>query len=332
MKTNKFFYLSFLLCTLALGFTSCEKEEDEDDGVSLELPQYSEESARYEITEYGSRLKSVEFTGSGDFVIIYNTSYNRSGNSMEEQSCKYAGVAVSPWAHAATRYGNYVPTIITGKFTKKGDTYILEGFGQITVTNDDGSIASLVIKEDGQSSYTLTAAVAEQYEGSERTLNLCRTWNVKKLRLKVSAVGFKFDETTMDGDLGGLMLAYYREVLEYAAKEANKQGENVTQDMIDEALEEIAVELDNPRLVIKQFLFSQSGTYMVTYGDESLAIATWSWEDKNSNVLNYSWDYGSMESELSGEAKISFKDNNCIITEEQEMDGVKMTMTYTLEE
>ena len=85
-------------------------------------------------------------------------------------------------------------------------------------------------------------------------------------------------------------------------------------------------------MVIKQFLFSQSGTYMVTYGDESLAIATWSWEDKNSNVLNYSWDYGSMESELSGEAKISFKDNNCIITEEQEMDGVKMTMTYTLEE
>ena len=31
MRKTKFYWLSFLLCTLALGFTSCEKEEDEDD-------------------------------------------------------------------------------------------------------------------------------------------------------------------------------------------------------------------------------------------------------------------------------------------------------------
>lgn len=34
MKKNKFYYLGLLLCTLALGFTSCEKEDENDFDVS----------------------------------------------------------------------------------------------------------------------------------------------------------------------------------------------------------------------------------------------------------------------------------------------------------
>ena len=42
MKKNKFYYLSLLLCTLALGFTSCEKEEEEDDFDASDLYGYWE--------------------------------------------------------------------------------------------------------------------------------------------------------------------------------------------------------------------------------------------------------------------------------------------------
>ena len=32
MKKNRFFYLAMMLCTLALGLTSCEKDDDDENG------------------------------------------------------------------------------------------------------------------------------------------------------------------------------------------------------------------------------------------------------------------------------------------------------------
>ena len=72
---------------------------------------------------------------------------------------------------------------------------------------------------------------------------------------------------------------------------------------------------------------------MVTYGNGTLAIATWSWEASNSNILQYSWDYGNMNSAaFSGKCEIQFSGSQCILTEDKEINGIASKMTYTLSE
>lgn len=86
MKTNKFFYLSLLLCTLALGFTSCDKEEEDEfdtsdlygywQAVSQEMQGYVNgelvEEDYYEDDEEGW---GIRFVKDGDFYYWEEDNY-----------------------------------------------------------------------------------------------------------------------------------------------------------------------------------------------------------------------------------------------------------------
>ena len=63
MKKNRFFYLAMMLCTLALGLTSCEKEDDDNGGGnsgSTELVGYWEMYSTTIKAYYGDELVYTE--------------------------------------------------------------------------------------------------------------------------------------------------------------------------------------------------------------------------------------------------------------------------------
>ena len=66
MKKNKFYYLSLLLCTLALGFTSCEKEDEDDFDVSDLYGDWLAVSAEYQEYLNGELLEEDYWDESDD--------------------------------------------------------------------------------------------------------------------------------------------------------------------------------------------------------------------------------------------------------------------------
>ena len=64
MKKNRFFYLAMMLCTLALGLTSCEKDDDDENGGgksgSKELVGYWEMYSTTSKIYYGDELVYTE--------------------------------------------------------------------------------------------------------------------------------------------------------------------------------------------------------------------------------------------------------------------------------
>jgi len=72
MRTNKFYYLSLLLCTLALGLTSCEKEEDEDDFDASDLYGYWQTvSASYSLYIDGELTEEEHYEEGDDLMAVY---------------------------------------------------------------------------------------------------------------------------------------------------------------------------------------------------------------------------------------------------------------------
>ncbi|MDE5571883.1 MAG: hypothetical protein K2I86_07550, partial [Prevotella sp.] len=68
----------------------------------------------------------------------------------------------------------------------------------------------------------------------------------------------------------------------------------------------------NPENVI----FTKTGTYVVLYSNEQLAVSTWKWADERNGILRYSWNPDSFnDAYLGGDVKIEFKNNRCYLTE-----------------
>lgn len=63
-------------------------------------------------------------------------------------------------------------------------------------------------------------------------------------------------------------------------------------------------------------VFTKTGTYVVYYSEDRLAVSTWKWENENKGILRYSWnpDYLNDPDE-SGEVLIEFKGNKLYLTE-----------------
>jgi len=339
--------IKLAVCVLFAGIvlSSCGSSSDGggDDvllPVNLQTPKYKNVSALYNITSSSGKYKSVELTEAGNYVIIAKNSLAREFTVNEATD-----LAIAPWYQTATTRSTTYQNIITGKYTQKDDnTFELEGFGTITITSSDGTTTSLDIVENSGSSYTLTAAKKTQLEGSEQTNHLCRTWSVASLRMKLSGnVGmvegislpdFSFDESVNGGDLPGLMTKFYRSTLNWAAQMAKQYGQDApSSSEIEKMVAEESAKYANTLPSVDGFLFSQTGTYMVTYGNGTLAIATWSWEEKGSNVMQYSWDYGNMSSAaLAGKCTVQFSGSQCILTEDKVVNGINAKMIYTLSE
>lgn len=338
---NKWFYLSMLaimtMVLMSVGFISCSSDDEEDSG-SLSTPAYKDVSALYRVTDGNTLFTSFEFSESGNYVIVKRTGYK----SREKSATRAAGLMVSPWYEEMTRSTSY-SNIITGKYTKKGDNvYELEGFGTITVTSDSNGQYSLEIAESGETPYTLTAERKEQYAGSARTNKLCRTWRISNIRMQLKGTAhngdksydMNIDENVNGGNLAELMYKFYVSTVNWAIKVS---GENVPQSYLDSEFSSQKKEYERMYPVVETMMFTQTGTYMVTYANSTLAVATWTWYEDSDDKIRYSWNYSNMSSVISGDCSVEFKGNKCILAEEKTgsfdiVSGASVKTIYTLTE
>jgi len=335
--------LALMIAVGAIVATSCSSG-------TLEAPAFKSSSALYQVTQLGSPLSSVEFTESGNYVIVRNVqpnyaAQNSSMNQADEVKELPSFLLASPWSKIVTRSTTY-NNIITGTYTKSGETtYVLEGFGTVQVNAANGNTYSLVITETGASPYTLTAAKKEQYAGSEPTDKLCRTWKIKEMRMEVSLAGkaegisfdVSIDEKVDGGNLSELMLKCYERIMR---KLADQSGQGVTDEMIKSSIDEIREDAEKSYPSVESIIFTQAGTYMVTYSGNKLAISTWAWTGDDFKKIRYSWDYNKMNASLSGECSIEFDGKKCYLVEitddfnrfaDEGFGSGNGKMTYTLE-
>ena len=339
----------FLALTLIVGtvfLTGCK-------GDSLETPAYKSSSALYQVTMVGAPLTSVEFTESGNYVIVKSglpqnaplpNGVSRAEEEVNKPACFLFSLGNQPETRSSS--GN---KIITGKYTKKDDTtYELKGFGTIKVTATDGSNYSLIITETGSDPYTLTAAKKEQYKDSEPTGKLCRTWKIAGIRIELEFAGsfegksveLDIDEEVDNGDMAELFLKVYESSLRQLGKTI---GKSASDSEIKKAVDDMRDDVKKTYPNVENMIFTQAGTYMVTYKGDKLAISTWSWTDSDCKKIRYSWDYSNMGSNngKSGECSIEFDGSRCYVVESnaeafdrflETRHTNKAKVTYTLEE
>jgi hypothetical protein len=301
MKTIKL--LSFVLFGMMAAVNiSCSSDSDSDSGSgSLTPAKYESESALYQITDGNSQYKSVELTASGNYVIVLN-----------QKSYKAPALLARPQIFAGrplgiTRDSNYDDNIIYGTYTKKGDSYVLSGFGTITVVGGGSNAISLDITRNDGTKVTVSAQKHEQYASSTMTNNLCRTWEFAKIHVKVSAPGNNVDKT----------FKTYAEFMRFIYGMDDDEG--IDDEYYQEALSETP----------KQVIFTKSGTYIVFYTNGTLAVSTWAWVNESKGEARYSWDYESLYNDNeSGRINISFSGNQLVITEfiEEYYEKVKSTI------
>lgn len=310
---KKLFYSMALPMVACLGFalTSCSDDDDNNGGgiPDLPTPTYESSSAKYEMAS-GSPYRSIEFTASGNYVIVTDgASSYYSASPAAKQTSVGGAIASGMFRKSSAPVSRaYFDGIYYGTYTKTGDNqYNLQGFGTITVSTSGDNAYSLTVTTSA-GSQTLSASKVVADKNSDRTNALCRTWNFDKINLKVWVNGSKKYDKTVN---------------------ANKLNE-FFEDWDDEGLEEDEI----PRQVI----FTKSGTYMVLYGtgdnsNNSLDISTWGWEDESKGILRYSWNLDNLyDPDDSGLITTSFSGKNMTIVEDYEEteDGVKYRsmMTY----
>ena len=294
---KSFKLLAFVLvCMMSAFVASCGSDGDGDNGNgNLNTPKYESSSALYNITDAGSAYSSIEFTASGNYIITMKNGASSAPRRIA--TVKDKRVSFLPQIVGVTRSSGTYNGIIYGTYTKNGDTYVLDGFGTITVNGGGSSAISLDITTTSGESITVGAQQEQQYSSSSMTNSLCRTWKLGKIRFYASAGGQTFDQT-------------YNSWADYIKAMLIMEGLDENDSRFQEAYKE------GMQNAPEQVIFTKSGTYVVFYANEQLAVSTWKWQDENKGVARYSWDYAHIDDpKYSGVIYISFQGSQMVITE-----------------
>lgn len=329
------------MAALVMGtMTACSSDDDDNDGggaSSFETPKYEADAAKYVMDETQAPYASIELTASGNYVITpsqYTNAKKHATNGTRSETGK-KGIAMlmqnilkSNAANAMTRSSDdYIYSHIAyGKYTKTGENeYTLEGFGTITITKDEnGNAYSIVIKRNGGSAEEYTAKKQNPDLNSAKSNMLCRTWSIAGYRYYAKLNG-KTIVDFKDNTLKGLATQMYNWLKKNDPE--FEEGDFDVNDIINSTPE--------PENVV----FTKTGTYVVYYSEDRLAVSTWKWENENKGILRYSWnpDYLNDPDE-SGEVLIEFKNNRLYLTEsdsdydEEDGETYEEGLTYIMTE
>ena len=221
-----------------------------------------------------------------------------SGNYVVTRS--YGGYSLAPKAEGRTRMallakrGTTRSTeydgIIYGTFTSLGGgKYDLEGFGTIKLEYSGDNVTGIEVTTNG----TTTNYAAEKtptMSNDDITNALCRTWKIERIR-----------------DV-------------YYDKETGKTDDiTVTPENPGEEGYDMPVEV----------LWSKSGTYLISYLDNSIGLAEWKWRDRSKGTMYYAWD-----GDWTGDyATITFDGNRAVVHDKWEDDyGRDESWTYMVAE
>lgn len=279
-KRISLFFSLMLMLILSSVTVSCltSDKEDVDDGV-LDVPKYETFADRFSITSENSPYSSIEFTASGNYLIIdkgYNPFY------MPDLARSDIHMHVNMFCQIPEIYSRDISDgIIYGKYTVNSDgEYILDGFGTIRVISDGSTSVDLEITTNSGHVIVVGANRDNIMAESEMTNKLCRTWIISKVRVAYWEGGFKIFDKTLP---------------------MNKFGD---------------LDLDGDYAVPDNVIFTKAGTYMVKYTNGALAVSTWRWENEKKGILRYSWDYDDLYDEFaSNTVELRFNGNKLVIRE-----------------
>ncbi len=277
MKTFRIIFSTVLAVTLCLGISSCSND---DEGSLTEAP-YEPISGKYSVTN-SSVYESIELGASGTYIITKATSSAYSSKSRKSLK-KHSILNKAFKIRAKDSYSTDEETnVIYGDFVKIGEnTFTLEGFGTLQVDYTGNNISNFKITPTGDSTLSLNVEKEAVYESNIPTDQLCRTWNF----ISMHDIDYKDGEKVYDNIIHA--------------------GDTI---FVDENGEE------DHGYTPKQVLFSKSGTYLVSYyGNESLFVAEWKWNDLSKQTIYYrelgdSWSNDNV-------CTINFSGNKMIITE-----------------
>ena len=221
-----------------------------------------------------------------------------SGNYVVTRS--YGGYSLAPKAEGRTRMallakrGTTRSTeydgIIYGTFTSLGGgKYDLEGFGTIKLEYSGDNVTGIEVTTNGTTT-NYAAEKAPTMSNDDITNALCRTWKIERIR-----------------DV-------------YYDKETGKTDDiTVTPDNPGEEGYDMPVEV----------LWSKSGTYLISYLDNSIGLAEWKWRDRSKGTMYYAWD-----GDWTGDyATITFDGNRAVVHDKWEDDyGRDESWTYMVAE
>lgn len=329
---NKEFWGLFITAGLTLGmmpiFTSCSSEEDDDNNVPSTLnfaePAFAKQAKLLKITGANSPYATIEFTESGNYVIVLNSPtvpYAPARIGSHHALHVFSKSSITPQTRA--HFDDEDGSIICGHYTMTGDNvYNLANFGTIEVKKEKNGVATIVVTPMGEEPFELTASVAKTMPDSEMTRAICRTWSFEKMRVVLDVNGQKLDKT----------YPWTKEGAAACTKDLKPFGEKVYEDLYYYLLEDF--ETGDQAY---QIICSKAGSYMVLYANQSLAISTWGWDKYEPGLFRYSWDYDSLYNpEESGTIQVSFEDEYCLVKEdvwdrqvtEEEFSGVGYTVYY----
>lgn len=332
------------MAVLALGamplFTSCSNNEEDDvnnvpSAYDFAEPAFAKHAKRLEIKDTNSPYASIEFTESGNYVITLNyaapqNAPARVGTHRASRLLAMSGVATKTRAQAYDEENS----IIHGHYTMEGDNvYILKNFGTVVVEKQKDQVASIVVTPHGEDSYVLTASIAKTMQDSEMTRAICRTWEFEKMRVVLDANGIKIDKTYPWTKEGAKACKKDLEPFKYIVYSSDDDYSERIYDVLYYYLIEDFEDGTQP----SQVICSKSGSYMVIYADQSLALSTWGWDKYEPGLMRYSWDYDSLyDPDNSGVVQVSFEDKYLLVKEdiwdsevtEEEISGVGYVVYY----
>lgn len=324
METTKrvwSYVLLFMMTVCSLSLESCSSDDDDDAG-EVAPAAFEAYAAKYQIANASATFSSVEFTESGNYIMVLNdlpTDGTKSFSRLAEKKSPAHTMFGMLLRKTATRSESVYSPILYGKYTVDADgTYVLAGYGKVKVVEDGaGNAYSLEFMPSSSPSFTYTASKQNRNLDSENTNRLCRTWNTASFRI-VS----KFN--------GKVLLDITANTMGEMFEKLQKWAESNDEEFDPSDWEDL--DIPNP----EQIVFTKTGTYMVKYNSGELAVSTWRWANNSETMLQYSWDNDFEDSYLNGIVSVSYKGNQLVITEtekeEEDGESYEMSMVYYFNE
>ena len=251
----KKYLLLLAMLALALGFTACSNDDEEETKVEYARPQYSDEAVKLIFTEsvpleYNGKniaLKSMELTESGNYLIAFAEETQMP--KVKTRAGEMLQYLFNTYTKQADKYN------LTVKINKLGASY----FGASDFALD------FVI---GGISYTIKAIINSKnvVPGSTNTNNACKTWTIVNTRVEISGVKGFYQENGCDINS---IVAYVKQHAEIEDEfEANQ--------------------------IAKAVVFSKHGTFSIVYANGKFDMGTWKWDNMSKLTFAYSWDSDEM--------------------------------------
>lgn len=282
---KKFIIAAIALALVVPATVSCKKDNKKDSDtskpVTLTTPQFKDvaktidfKDAEEPITVNGKDVipSKMIFSEGGRFILVGKPVTRASGD-----------------------------VFFTGTFTFGNNGYTVS-FGFSVNITDSGSVS--IVASDGEQTYSVT--VTTSTSTSENQSNLCRSWSVSKILVKVPSKGLDKQYTS----------DFYL----------------IAQDLKDKGIIKDAAPYEGYK--VTEVTFTGAGDFVIYFDKKDPYVGTWTWKNASAGTFSYEFDTTLENQVLAGKAdgNVSFSGNDCSVTLNAEVNGTVSEIVLSLTE